>query len=697
MDDFENSSVFNFERQGSFGVFKTAWSFPLDYYLLSFKPEEIKYLTLAKDLKPSKKLNFDMLLQRDIDERRIEDDLKPYITGVQTQNKEDAAEGAIFFPPLLAAIVPVQDNDILDFYNDQVSPKEEGGFLIREWESHFKSTHKLDSSVEGISISAFDSQKDVLQAFKVKRNPARLQARLTDEAGSGVRLVVVDGQHRLVTLRNLYKANPQLMKDMSFPVCLVYAPQCTAAFSAHSQAKTPKEMIPKIHEVFRKLFLDVNQTAERVSGHFEYLLNDVDSSAIAARQYCKYLLEVDPRGREALAQIEWNVRNYKESKNITRDYSITSIGVIAPSLTDFLSPHYDYILNLEEVAGELFDTDDEERRVAFQQVTLRQKPIIERQVRKNLVPLLHAIFSKPKAFSKLSDIFSKLLAQIKEESTKTGKSADAAHDLVEHLLEYADLHKEDNRAGFNKRLEFESEFRKAIGADDIEEKFPIQTRAIFQKALFEALGGLIKKTKRWNAPVEKLADAFCFLLDEALKNDGEIFSSDRVYLAYVVYTQRRLNVNVEARRTLNRLILANLRSDHVARGVAERLGLTGAEAQTAETDLAQFGLENSKKIIETFDLRRRSSFVKLFGTDLSIPLEDRQQLQAALELKNRDVLKAEEGKIDTVKISRKFDELVDEKIYGDLKEAREQLKNFLRFDVEIVADPSSSTDQELNE
>lgn len=697
MDDFENSSIFNFERQGSFGVFKTEWSFPLDYYLLSFKPEEIKYLTLAKDLKPSKKLNFDMLLQRDIDERRIEDDLKPYIAGARNKLKEDAAEGAIFFPPLLAAIVPVQDNDILDFYNNQKTPVQQEKYLIQEWEAHFRSTHLVDASVDAISISAFDADSSEFKSFKVKRNPSKFQARLTDEAGSGVRLVVVDGQHRLVTLKNLYKQNPGLMKDMSFPVCLVYAPQCTAAFSTFSENKTPKEMIPKIHEVFRKLFLDVNQTAERVSGHFEYLLNDVDSSAIAARQYCKYLLESGPNGREALAQVEWNVRNYKESKNITRDYSITSIGVIAPSLTDFISPHYDYLLNLEEVSGELFDEDDDEKRVSFQQITLRQKPVIERQIRTNLVPLLYAIFSKPEAFKRLSAVFEKLLDQLREEAKKTGKTADAAHDVIEHLLEYADLHKEENRAGFNRKNDFEADYKKAVGTDDDLDKIPVQTRAIFQKAMFEALGELIKKTKRWNASIEKLADAYCFLLDEALKNDGELFSPDRVYLAYVVYTQRRLNVGVEARRTLSRLILANLRSNHVASGIAERLGLDGVDAQTAIIELADFGLANSKKIIEVFDLRRRAAFVKLFATDLSIPLEDRQELQAALELKNRDVQKAQEGKIDTVKISKKFDDLVNDKIYLDLKEAREQLKTVLHLDVEIVADPASGTDQELNE
>ncbi|MET3393552.1 hypothetical protein ABIC33_004220 [Variovorax sp. 1140] len=696
MDDFDSASIFNFERQGSFGVFKTEWSFPLDYYLLSFKPEEIKYLTLAKDLKPSKNLNFDMLLQRDIDERRIEEDLKPYVAGIQNLKKDDAAEGAIFFPPLLAAIVPVQDNDILDFYNDQLPHKEENGQLVLEWESHFRSTYKTESSVDAISITSFNSAKGDFQNYRVKRNPARFQARLTDEAGSGVRLVVVDGQHRLVTLKSLYKANPQLMKDMSFPVCVVYAPQCTAALSAYNEAKEPHEIIPKIHEVFRKLFLDVNQTAERVSGHFEYLLSDVDSSAIACRQYCKHLLEKDPRSKEALAQVEWNVRNYKEAKNITRDYSITSIGVIAPSLTDYLSPHYEYLLNLDEVSSELYDSDDEERRLSFQQLTLRQKPIIERQIRQNLVPLLHAIFSRPKAFSNLSDIFSKLIKKLKEEADKTGKSADAAHDVLEHLLEYANLHKEDNRAGFNRKSDFEQEFRKAIGIEDTEER-PIQTRAIFQKAMFEALGEFIKKTKRWNTSIDKLATAYCFLLDEALKNDGEIFIPERVYLSYVVYTQRRLNVNAEARKTLSRLVLANLRSDHVAAGIVNRLGLEGQEAQLAESELAQFGLANSKKIIEVFDLRRRAAFVKLFNTDLSLPLEDRQALQAALEIKNRDVQKAQKGEIDTSKISKRFDEMVDERIYADLKEARDQLKNFLDLDVEIVADPASGTDQELNE
>lgn len=680
MDDFDTDHTYDFERQGSFGAFRTEWSFPLEYFMVSFKPDEIKNLTLAKRLKPSKKLNFDMLLQRDIDERRIAEELEPYLRGLQLKQQLDAAEGAIFFPPILAAVVPVTSNEIDDYYESESEGEgANANELVREWHGHFRTTHIRNQSVDAITTTV--CKKDEKPVFlKVKRDPVKFEARLAGDEGSGVRLVVIDGQHRLVTLSNILATKPEILKNMSFPVCIVYAPLCTAAVA--KQAAIEGQTIPKIHEVFRKLFLDVNRTAERVSGHFEHLLNDVDASAIASRQFCKHVL--DTHGKEGLAQIEWNVRNNKESKTVARNYSLTSIGVITPELETHFSRHFETLLKIKDIESQLFDDDDEPKRVNFQRLTLRQKPVIEEQVRTHLVPLLNAIFFEADAFKKLRDAFRNSLDTLQVEKKSQGKLGVMAQTAEAFLLEYADFH--GDKGVRSRLLQFEEQYLTSLGYAIEAAERPLVTRTIFQKAVFEAVSELISNVKLLQPSTTGLANAIRGWLNAALAKDGFAFSSDRTYLQYLVFTQKRLNQGVEARRSLAWLMIGCFKSSGVSESLIADLGVSGGDADAAVKAMQDLGLASLKKLLVAFDARRRSSFVNGFANDLSIPVKERNEFQDALRQKEADIEKAQKGEIDESSISKTFDAMVADRIRPDLIEAREQLKKALALKVELVAE-----------
>jgi len=684
MDDFATDHTYDFERQGSFGTFRTEWSFPLEYFMVSFKPDEIKNLTLAKRLKPSKKLNFDMLLQRDIDERRIAEELEPYLRGLQAKQQLDAAEGAIFFPPIIAAVVPVTSNEIDDFYETESEGQgNNASHLVREWHGHFRTTHILNQGVDAVTAAV--CKKDEKPDYrKVKRDPVKFEARLAGDEGSGVRLVVIDGQHRLVTLSNILTTKPEILKNMSFAVCIVYAPMCTATVA--NQAASEGHAIPKIHEVFRKLFLDVNRTAERVSGHFEHLLNDVDTSAIASRQFCKHVLE--HQGKEGLAQIEWNVRNNKESKTVTRNYSLTSIGVITPELDAHFTRHFEKLLRIAEVKDQLFDDDDEPKRVNYQRLTLRQKPVIEEQVRKHLVPLLNAVFFEADAYKKLRDAFLANLQAIRVDMKSQGKPGAAAEAAEAYLLEYADYHGDKGVRG--RLLEFEEKYLASLGFAIESTDRPLVTRTIFQKAVFEAINELISLVKNLDPNTDNLARAVKTWLNIALAKDGFAFSSDRTYLQYLVYTQKRLNQGVESRRALAWLMMGCFKSPGASEALVSALGVSGPSADATVKALQDVGLASLKKLLSTFSARRLSAFESGFANDLSIPLKERNQFQDALRQKEVDIERAQNGEIDATKISKAFDSMVAERIQPDLIEGREQLKKALNLTVELVTESTGS-------
>ena len=57
----------SFTRVGSYGLFSTAGSLPIEYLLTTFNHDELSKLTLARDVRPDE-MDFEMLMQRDINE-----------------------------------------------------------------------------------------------------------------------------------------------------------------------------------------------------------------------------------------------------------------------------------------------------------------------------------------------------------------------------------------------------------------------------------------------------------------------------------------------------------------------------------------------------------------------------------------------------------------------------------------------------
>ena len=88
-DEFD----YSFKRTGAFGVFKSNGSMPAEYLMTTFTIEEIPNLSLARDINSS--LNFDYLIQRDIDQERALSEISRYITSVDGATQKEI----VFLPP----------------------------------------------------------------------------------------------------------------------------------------------------------------------------------------------------------------------------------------------------------------------------------------------------------------------------------------------------------------------------------------------------------------------------------------------------------------------------------------------------------------------------------------------------------------------------------------------------------------------
>ena len=270
---------------GSFGEFtigEGSSTIRAKYILTKIKPghDGSWECELASQMKPWREifnveeLNFDELLQRDIDDSRVAHELIPYLLG-------QSGNIARFFPPILAVIVPrKEDGSGIEQYYP--TPKNNGN-LIEEYEDLFDFEQlKLEDDEAPMAALKYNRQRS---AF-----------------------IIVDGQHRAMAVLALHRrlngswednsfasyydhieVTAEQVKSIELPTCIIYFPDL------HKGNLELREKSIDLKSVCREIFLVVNRSAKRVSESRELLLDDED---IAARLMRKTLSAFKERGNE---------------------------------------------------------------------------------------------------------------------------------------------------------------------------------------------------------------------------------------------------------------------------------------------------------------------------------------------------------------------------------------------------------------
>lgn len=217
--------------------------------MTTLKSSELDSLTFARDIKPST-IDFEQLLQRDIDEERVKTEIEPYIMSPKLTAAE-AMSKTVFFPPLLVAAVPVNRKKMEEYYSSQVIDQENEKKIVREWTGLFK----LNLGKDG-GYMFKPSLIDDLQ-LSVSKEPAHIEINLSNGIEKGIKLIVIDGQHRLKALNDIYKNDPDALRELAIPICILFSPNSTEAVSLKLNNETFS--VPTVSEIFRQLFVDVNK------------------------------------------------------------------------------------------------------------------------------------------------------------------------------------------------------------------------------------------------------------------------------------------------------------------------------------------------------------------------------------------------------------------------------------------------------
>jgi len=689
VDNFGEQKKYDIEYIGSYGHFSSGDSFPVEYLMTSLSMSELDDLSFARDIRPET-LDFDLLMQRDIDEERVRRDMEPYLNPNLTD--EEIRSKVIFFPPLLVAIVPTKEKAMQKFYPDEVCIKigtDNDEKFVREWRNIFKLTFFPDNPTDGYKINTVIDGK--LKGEYIKVAPVKLETRSTKGNREGASLIVIDGQHRLFALREVYKKRPDLIGDLIVPVCILYSPNSTEFMEKRESSRS----VPTVPEVFRHLFVDVNTTMELVGGHFNILLSDDSIGSLACRGFCDFILRRE--SKSGLAVLEWNTKSKKDSTIIKRPRSLTKIGVIEQGLREVFTRGRDtqinrmkYILQMDEISDDLYSEEDEDayQKLEWDRFSLRQKKLLDKQVKKHLIPALYSIYYETEPFKQSLNIFKKELEKIEKMSDRDSEDKLEAIIVLEELLDYIPIKSSENNTSSLLLLQ---KFENSIDKIRKEETPDIIRYALFHRAIFQVWGKLIDQGReiKYEINIENVTKALVYLLNTSLKNKGFAFQSTKIYMQHSVFEVTKIKATNATRDALSWIILSYLGNRDVAKKICNHLNVKDEFSNELIEYFVDLGRLSSSRFIKHYTKNRKKAFISRYQIDFATLSQD--EIEELQDLQNKELYQMQQvknGDLKRSEVELVFDKKINQYVHEDVSRAALELKNTLAYDADIILEDS---------
>ena len=347
------TNVYNQQLEGVYGVFGSSTGLQAFYLQSAITPSDLDRVSLISDIRGSEKWPVRDLFQRDVDNKRIERSLLPYL---ETMDKIK------FFNPLTLTVLPMGNDghtvraqmpEIVDCVvsedNEKWCALERQGFYRVQW------------------------IEDNEQWARLKWNDTRS------------RLVAIDGQHRLSALKRfLVDHNAGEARDsfMSWRI-----PVIVVSFRAIGGQEPPSVL-----EVVRSIFIYINTQAHDVNKARAILLSDESVNSVCTQELIQYSHENDvkkPDGRDPnilpLLVYDWRGEESDKSR------------VAAPAAMKTVEEIKDWFE--QYILGEDFDegqkaalgidpTHELHRIFTHQTMSYQESSLLRKHFRKELLPAL---------------------------------------------------------------------------------------------------------------------------------------------------------------------------------------------------------------------------------------------------------------------------------------------------------------------
>ncbi|MEO3735735.1 hypothetical protein [Shewanella baltica] len=669
----KQKAKWNYEQFGCFGQYSCSDSLPIEFITTTLQIDELANLTYAKNIRTE--LDFELLIQRDIDEKRAIEQISKYISPENGTGYGTVKNNGVFLPPLVVAVVNTIEGKVLsDAYPDLISNREVDNYGVKftfEWEDLFKVT--MFEQSKGMPYRINDEE------IEIDSKNVHVEFYLGKDNEKGGRLVVIDGQHRLFALNYLrhHHEHKDKIKNLIIPVCILYSPTSTVS--------NVQDNAPKIPDVLRKLFIDVNNNAKTVSGHFKILLSDDDVGKLTCSSFCSSLLEDDFYDGKALSLIEWNTKTDKESKTISKPYTLTSIGVIYDVLADLFKTKsgkqvLEYILNIDEITEKLDfgqDGDGESRPYSadfpWRDIPYNNKPLLKGQVNKYLTPCIMSIFFETDFYKKFVDqYFDTRKNKLETLISTRSKQSQIAEALLEHLDQFTDI--EDKHV---QRMlsDFISEF-----TDNTKLCSPEIVRTnVFQKAVITAWFNFLSYFSKYELIPLDVTKIFISVLEKSVSSSLFINSLQNLYLQDCIYDGLKILPTKESRNQIARLILSKLGSGDFSKIISLKMKDINNDLNEdlIFEELQSLGGTNASQFVKSLHNTQIKAFTKNYKSNTDLSAIEIQELIKLEENRSRSIKAKRNDK--SIEVDDSFIDKVKFYINIDFKLAIDQLSVLLGY------------------
>jgi len=331
------ASALNLELQGSIGTFcagakdGSTKGVEVKYFLthvgLDFEngvnSQALNFLAPVRELFDANTLEFDEIMQRDIDDSRVSAELIPYLLDPKSRDLVK------IFPPIIVVVLPTEpgSNRPADFYPAVTEDK----ILIDDQET-------LVTRSGAVGREVFQFQQPVANGFVLEHDLTRLKLNT-----GRCKLVIVDGQHRAMALLAIYRNLKQEWSDERRAPFKDYYEEWTPNYIKRFELK--KINLPVMFCTFpgldencqedydlkkaaRSVFLTLNKNARPVSESRNRLLDDNDLVALFLRNVLSNIKEKDTRASYSLRIHNVELDQSHDRKKIENPVSITGVNHI---------------------------------------------------------------------------------------------------------------------------------------------------------------------------------------------------------------------------------------------------------------------------------------------------------------------------------------------------------------------------------
>lgn len=528
--ELENPN-FDYSVIGNFGSFHTKNSFEVNYLLCSMNHKEINNLQVAADAFKFNQINFDEMVQREIDEKRVNNE----IVG---QYLEDDINKALFFPPLIVSLVAFDNNDrpIHKFTQSIESYDNSKTFHVfrKRWDKHFE----IEIPISQDSLDRYKSEENgVISIFK---NGVKLKC-----DSRSIKLVVIDGQHRLKAVQEYLRRNPDQKDFITLPVCICFSPKAIEKNGAED-----------ILDTLRNMFVTINNKGKQVSGHYIDLLNDASLASHAVRSLANlWKSESENSIYSTLQFMEWNQRNDSKARRVNRPYSITTVSMLADSLKSSVfetrkNGNLHEILQLQKYSEDLYDTELSLHDIQENNFTYKQKATLYKVIDNTIVPNLNTLLTSPSVYkSKISSY----KAAIADCFDKSQKSVAGYPSFILAMERFGDI---DRQMHTEEAVKASNYFYSCIVDSEHLENY---TRLVFNQAYLRAWADIMCISKHFIENISEFTNSYISALEKlCFSEKKQVFSKSRIYNQLTLYKGSKPNTTMMGKDCWYHLLMMTL-------------------------------------------------------------------------------------------------------------------------------------------